>query len=132
MCSEISPPVACWRLCGTFVFAILVAIYGLIAEKTIAIEFARKELVGTRYLETIRGLYGAADRRANPAGPDQVLAALASAETDAAGKLQTAELNQQLVAARVSFRPASRNADAPMPGSWWRSRRPAPGESGRR
>jgi signal transduction histidine kinase len=86
-------------LCGTFVFAIVVAIYGLIAEKTIAIEFARKELVGTRYLETIRGLYGAL-LTAEPTPPaDQVVAALASAETDAAGKLQTAELNQQLVAA---------------------------------
>ena len=86
-------------LCGTFVFAIVVAIYGLIAEKTIAIEFARKELVGTRYLETIRGLYGAL-LTAEPTPPaDQGVAALASAETDAAGKLQTAELNQQLVAA---------------------------------
>ena len=57
-CVQKSSPVASCALRGTFVFAILVAIYGLIAEKTIAIEFARKELVGTCYLETIRGLYG--------------------------------------------------------------------------
>src|SRR5262245_49215776 len=91
-------------LCGTFVIAIAVAIYGLVAEKTIAIEFARKELVGTRYLDTIRGVYGGllSNRRTPP--PEEMLAALASAEADAAGKLQTAELNQQLVAALRQLR----------------------------
>ncbi len=86
-------------LCGTFVIAIAVAIYGLVAEKTIAIEFARKELVGTRYLATIRGVYGALLSDGRTAPPEQMLAALASAEADAAGKLQTAELHQELVAA---------------------------------
>jgi signal transduction histidine kinase len=85
-------------LCGTFVIAIAVAIYGLVAEKTIAIEFARKELVGTRYLETIRGVYGALLTEQRTRSAEEVLAALASAEADAAGKLQTAEFNHELVA----------------------------------
>src|SRR5262245_66364558 len=84
-------------LCGTFVIAIAVAIYGLVAEKTIAIEFVRKELVGTRYLETIRAGYGALLTGAPP--PEETLAALASAEAGAAGKLATAELNHELAAA---------------------------------
>ncbi|MET0481848.1 MAG: ATP-binding protein [Aestuariivirgaceae bacterium] len=86
-------------LCGTFVIAIAIAIYSLVAEKAIAIEFARKELVGTRYLETIRSGYGAllTDEPSRPA--ERIFAALAAAEVDAEGKLQTAELNQELVAA---------------------------------
>ncbi len=92
-------------LCGTFLVAVFVAIYGLVAEKMIAIEFARKELVGTRYLETIRGAYAAilsdpdrgplGDRPGPLAGP--ILDALAQAETRSA--LDTAGLQQDLVAA---------------------------------
>jgi len=39
-------------LCCTFIVAIAVAIYSLVAEKQIAIEFARKELAGVRYFES--------------------------------------------------------------------------------
>src|SRR4051794_35988443 len=46
-------------LCSMFIVAIVVAIYSLVAEKEIAIEFARKELVGVRYFETLRGVYAA-------------------------------------------------------------------------
>jgi hypothetical protein len=42
-----------------FIVAIVVAIYSLVAEKEIAIQFARKELVGVRYLESLRGVYAA-------------------------------------------------------------------------
>lgn len=38
-------------LCSTFIVAIVVAIYSLVVEKQIAIDFARKELVGVRYFE---------------------------------------------------------------------------------
>jgi len=86
-------------LCGTFVLAIAIAIYGLVAEKAIAIEFARKELVGTRYLETIRAVYGALLTAERPPPAEKMFSALAAAEADAAGKLQTAELNRELVAA---------------------------------
>src|SRR5712691_4062487 len=46
-------------LCSTFIVAIVVTIYSLVAEKQIAIEFARKELVGIRYFENLRGVYAA-------------------------------------------------------------------------
>ena len=44
-------------LCSAFIVAIVVAIYGIVAEKRIAIEFAQKELIGTRYLDTLRNTY---------------------------------------------------------------------------
>src|SRR5262245_32567515 len=44
-------------LCGAFVTAIAVAIYTLVAAQQISIEFAKKELVGVRYIEAIRGVY---------------------------------------------------------------------------
>src|SRR5262245_36283396 len=86
-------------LCGTFVIAIAIAIYGLVAEKAIAIEFARKELVGTRYLETIRSVYRALLTDERPLPAEKMFQALGAAEADGAGKLQTAALNQELVAA---------------------------------
>src|SRR5215813_13649676 len=44
-------------LCGAFIVAIAVAIYALIAAQQIAIEFAKKELIGVHYIEAIRGVY---------------------------------------------------------------------------
>ena len=44
-------------LSGTFIVAIIVTIYSLVAEKQIAIEFARKELLGVAYLERLRDAY---------------------------------------------------------------------------
>jgi hypothetical protein len=89
-------------LCSTFLVALIVATYGLIAEKRIAIEFARKELVGTQYLDTVRSVY-AAVLEESPAGhgnwsPEPTLKALDAAETAAAGRLKSAELQQSLVA----------------------------------
>src|SRR5262245_43188736 len=46
-------------LCSTFLIAIGVTVYGLVAEKRIAINFARKELVGNQYLTTLREVYTA-------------------------------------------------------------------------
>lgn len=46
-------------LCSAFVGALIVATYGLVAEKQIAIHFVRKELVGVRHLEAVRGVYAA-------------------------------------------------------------------------
>ncbi len=46
-------------LCGTFSVSIGVPVYGLVTEKRIAIDFARKELVGSRYLATVREIYAA-------------------------------------------------------------------------
>jgi hypothetical protein len=44
-------------LCGAFIIAIAVAIYALVAAQQIAIEFAKKELVGVHYIEAVRGVY---------------------------------------------------------------------------
>jgi|SRR5581483_5405204 len=56
-------------LCGVFVGALVVATYGLVAEKQIAIQFVRKELVGVQHLEALRGVYALVmkqDLRASP------------------------------------------------------------------
>jgi len=94
-------------LCGVFLVSIFVASYGLVAEKLIAIEFVRKELVGTRYLEAVRGVYAwiLADGLTSPStlqtGPsaDQVLKRLAEAQAGTAGTLHTAELAQSVAEA---------------------------------
>ena len=44
-------------LCGAFILSIVMTVYGLVTEKRIAIEFARKELVGSRYLGAVRNTY---------------------------------------------------------------------------
>ena len=44
-------------LCSVFVGALAVANYSLVAEKQIAIQFVRKELVGVEQLEALRGDY---------------------------------------------------------------------------
>jgi len=46
-------------LCTMFILAIGVTTYELVAEKQIAIDFARRELAGTRYLTTLRPVYAA-------------------------------------------------------------------------
>lgn len=104
-------------LCGVFLVSIFVATYSLVAEKLIAIEFVRKELVGTRYLEAVRGVYAwiLADGLTSPStlqtGPsaDQVLKRLAEAQPHTAGTLHTAELAQSLTEAvrRLSSGPAN-------------------------
>jgi signal transduction histidine kinase len=57
-------------LCGVFVGALVVATYSLVAEKQIAIQFVRKELVGVQHLELLRGVYAALlkENRAAPPG----------------------------------------------------------------
>jgi len=94
-------------LCTTFAISIAATIYGLFAEKQIAIEFARKELVGSRYLATVREIYAtilaSQTDDAMVAGlrrsPDEILRALSDAQADAAAKLQTAELEGALESA---------------------------------
>jgi PAS domain S-box-containing protein len=91
-------------LCGTFIVSIVATICSLVAEKQIAIDFARKELVGSRYLVTVREIYTAilasqttdamVAKLRTPA--EELLKGLVNAETDAAGSLHTAELEQAL------------------------------------
>ena len=84
-------------LSGMFILSLLVAAYGWLAEKQIAIDFARKELIGTRYLGALGKVY--AGVLTDDAKPAEVLRMLAAAEVDAAGSLNSAELERDLAAA---------------------------------
>ena len=89
-----------------FILAIGVATYGLITEKRIAIDFARKELIGTSYISAVRAVFAAVltDRAdAAPGSPsktsaDESLRALAAAQSAYAPMLQTAQFEQALAA----------------------------------
>ena len=93
-------------LCGLFIIALGVATYQLVIEKQIAINFARKELVGVEYLGTLRDAYvsaliapvGDASPGPPPKSQTQVLDALASAEATAGRAMHTAELATALAA----------------------------------
>jgi signal transduction histidine kinase len=86
-------------LCGFFTVSIAVTTYGLIAEKWIAIDFARKELIGTHYLSTIRNIYAAVlfDKPVDSSA--EILNALAFEQAQAGAVLETAELESALAAA---------------------------------
>lgn len=94
-------------LCGMFFISVGATTYSLVAEKQIAIEFARKELVGSRYLAAVRGIYATVlagppiDASAAPPSrqTDDVLKTLAAAQSDAGKSLQTGELAQSLAEA---------------------------------
>jgi signal transduction histidine kinase len=94
-------------LCGMFVISVGATTYSLVAEKQIAIEFARKELVGSRYLAAVRGIYAAvlAGRPIDPsAAPpnrqtDDILKTLAAAQSDAGKSFQTGEFARSLAEA---------------------------------
>jgi hypothetical protein len=93
-------------LCSLFVVSIAVVTYGLVAEKQIAIDFVRKELVGERYLQALQPVYATIltdERETTPiaqtkSGIDKSLHALFAAEADTAGSLNTSELEQALAA----------------------------------
>jgi PAS domain S-box-containing protein len=107
MFRNLSTSTKLFALCTAFLIAIGVAIYALVAEKQIAIDFARKEVVGVHYLETLRDVYAAI--LAEPldanvsgrdaAGAEATLKSLADAEAAAGGVLQTHELEQSLASA---------------------------------
>jgi signal transduction histidine kinase len=93
-------------LCGLFIVALGVATYQLVVEKKIAIDFARKELVGVEYLVALRDAYvaaliappGNASTGPTPGSRTQVLDGLASAEATAGRTMHTAELATALAA----------------------------------
>ncbi len=104
-------------LCGAFVGSIILATYSLIQEKQIALEFVRKELVGTQYLEALRGVYrvilaAAEDSSQAAQGPsaDTALQKLAAAEVESGGSLDTAELASDLAGA-VRALPSATSAE---------------------
>jgi signal transduction histidine kinase len=88
-------------LCSAFIVAIAVTTYALVAEQQIAIDFARKELAGSRYLAAVRNLYAGILTGSVPqtASADDILKMLAAAQADAPDQLQTAEFEQELAGA---------------------------------
>jgi signal transduction histidine kinase len=88
-------------LCSVFVGALVVANYALVAEKQIALNFVRKELVGVRHLDALRGIYAYILKESlrGPSDPTvmaethQVLDSLAATESN---HLDTAALERTL------------------------------------
>lgn len=90
-------------LCGMFGISIAMTTAALVTEKQIAIAFAHKELVGSRYLATVRDIFPAILSRqsdSSSARPNseraELLKRLAAAEDQISGRLQTAEFNGAL------------------------------------
>jgi signal transduction histidine kinase len=94
-------------LCGLFIISLAVTTYSLVTEKQIAIEFARKELIGSQYIANLRSIYEATLARQggqniptyDRALADELIRVVSSREADAAGALQSAELEQALLKA---------------------------------
>jgi signal transduction histidine kinase len=84
-------------LCSVFVGALVVATYGLVAEKQIAIHFVNKELVGVQYLDALRGVYAAilAGRPGMPSATKQAVDRLAKTEAES-DHLDTEALERHL------------------------------------
>ncbi len=98
-------------LCGTFIVAIGVTIYSLIAEKQIAIEFAKKELVGSRYLAAVREVYAdvldappvGISFRQSKRSIEDAINTLKAAQQDAGTQLQTGAFARALSEALRSW-----------------------------
>ena len=94
-------------LCGTFLISIAVPIYGLVTEKRLAIDFSRKELVGSRYFIGLCQLYAALlaqqpeSADVAEAGParEALLASLAPAQAGAWAQAHTSQLADAFAAA---------------------------------
>jgi signal transduction histidine kinase len=91
-------------LCAMFIISVGVTTYSLLTEKQIAISFARKELIGSKFLAALRGI-DVTLLKSRPldslaaesdSSTQKMLEALAVAQTDAAPALQTAESVQRL------------------------------------
>jgi signal transduction histidine kinase len=90
-------------LCAMFIISIGATTYSLVAEKQIAIAFARKELIGSKFLESLRSIYATVltGRPFNPLAPEpdasahKMLEALTTAPYPAPA-LRTGELVQAL------------------------------------
>src|SRR6516165_3312604 len=93
-------------LCAMFIISIAATTYSLVTEKQIAIAFARKELIGSKFLETVRSIYDTilTGKPFNPLAPEPVASApkmveaLTTAQSDAA-PLHTREVVQDLSSA---------------------------------
>jgi signal transduction histidine kinase len=102
-------------LCVAFVISVALPVWALVVEKRLAIDFARKELIGSRYLATVRDIHAAiisTRRRGQRSSADVVLKALADAEAEAGAEMQTRELAQGLAAAVRELWDKSENGEA--------------------
>jgi signal transduction histidine kinase len=86
-------------LCATFIISAGVPIYELVREKQIAIDFARKELVGSRHLSSVRDVYTAILAPNRDASHETTLRVLATVQAEADDRLQIAETAEALTAA---------------------------------
>ena len=94
-------------LCAMFIISIAATTYSLVAEKHIAIAFARKELIGSKFLGTLSSIYHTVltGRPFNPLAPEpdasahKMVEALTTAQSDAALALHTREVVQDLSSA---------------------------------
>ena len=95
-------------LCVMFGAALLFTLYGLVAEKRIAIQFATKELAGSRYLAAAREVYGSvlnSPGTSFSAGTSDVLLnVLHEAVQAAGGEFDTTEAEQALASAIQSLK----------------------------
>jgi hypothetical protein len=118
-------------LCGAFTVATAVPIYSLVIEEKVAFDFTRKELVGTGYLATLRGIYAAiltsqsSNGSSEPPGTsaNEALKTLAAAEDDAesANIRQTAGLEHALADTCANFGRAKPYVRRSTLSSWMRS-----------
>jgi signal transduction histidine kinase len=107
-------------LCAMFGISAAVATYNFVAEKQIAISFAGKELVGSKFLAALRNIYVALlnSRPFDPLALDsdsvrkKMLEALAAAQAVAAPALQTAETTQAVLSALSRLDNSSTNSEA--------------------
>ena len=91
-------------LCAMFIISLVVTTYSLVAEKQIAITFARKELIGSKFLAALRNIDVALlkdkpfDSLAaeSESSKQAMLQALTAGQAAAAPTLQTEELTQAL------------------------------------
>ena len=101
MLRDISTRRKLFLLCSAFVIAIVVAIYISVAEKRIAIDFARKELGGVEDIEQFRDIYAALlrdplSRTSPPAFPATTITSGADAKSASQDSLRTAALEDSL------------------------------------
>lgn len=102
-------------LCAMFIISVGVTTYSLVVENQIAISFARKELIGSRFLAALRNIEVALlkgkpfDSVTGESGSltEKMLGALAKAQTGAAPALQTGDFVQSLSSAISRLGPSS-------------------------
>jgi len=102
-------------LCAMFIISVGVTTYSLVVENQIAISFARKELIGSRFLAALRDVEVALlkgkpfDSVTAESGSltEKMLGALAAAQTGAAPALQIGDFVQSLSSAISRLGPSS-------------------------